>query len=570
MIDRRDAMRKKKKLSVGEDVFKNLIQRECYYVDKTLLIRDLLDFGGKVTLFTRPRRFGKTLNMTMLQSFFEDAIDFRGNPVENRGLFEGLAISDCGEDYMEHQGKYPVIQMSLKGTKALNPGHAMNLLCLEITKEFRRHRYLLKEDVVSEEEREIYDRILFEKGTETDYENSLLLLSEWLHRFHEKNVIILIDEYDVPLENAFQNGFYPQMVGFIRSFFERGLKTNPYLEFAVVTGCLRISKESIFTGMNNLEVRSILSNDFDEYFGFTDQEIRQMCEYYEITDYYDELKDWYNGYVFGVENVYNPWSAVSYIGDKSRHPDIYPESYWANTSSNHIVRDLIDVADRGTRDEIEVLIKGGSIEKMVHEDVTYGEIHQSMENFWNILFFTGYLRKVSERSGEDGETQFLTMRIPNREVHYIFMQKIRNWFDEVKKRDVSILFRAIQENDTQVMQKELGAILIKTISYFDYAENFYHGFLAGVLYGMGDYQVVSNRESGNGRTDLILRPFDHTQSAFIFEFKIAKDVARMESRAKEALAQIRDKKYDTELVQAGYQSVVCYGVAFCGKNLVVV
>lgn len=556
-----------KPLPIGVDNFEKLITRGYYFIDKSLFIKELLDKKGDVNLFTRPRRFGKTLNMSMLQYFFEDMRDKHGLKKENGYLFEGMKIMDEGERYISCMGQYPVISLTLKAGKQPDFEMAYALLCRQISNEYKRHRYLL-EGNLSEEDAEKYREIMAEKADSESYADSLQFLSNCLYDHFGKKTIILIDEYDVPLENAYMRGFYDEMIDFIRSLFESALKTNDSLEFAVMTGCLRISKESIFTGMNNLKIFSILADNYGEYFGFTEQEAQKICGDYGLAENYAQLREWYDGYLFGKAEVYNPWSTIQYVFDHYENPDAFPEPYWANTSGNAVVRKLIDLADRSVKDELEVLIAGGTIEKPVHEDITYAEIYESMDNLWNFMFFTGYFKNVGERF--ENRVRYLTLKIPNQEVLYIFENKVRGWFEEkLRKRDPGRFFNAIADGDTDAMEQEISRMLYATISFYDYYESFYHGFLAGILYGMGDYVVKSNRESGNGRTDLFLKPPSIRMTAYIFEFKIAKKASDLEVKAEEALKQITEQKYGTELADMGFQKIVKYGICFFGKDCVV-
>lgn len=356
------------------------------------------------------------------------------------------------------------------------------------------------------------------------------------------------------------------MINFIRSLFESAFKTNSSLEFAVITGCLRISKESIFTGLNNLEVISILNWNYDEYFGFTGEEVRRLCKTYGLEYKYDLIREWYNGYIFGNTNVYNPWSVIRFVKDLTGHEDEFPHSYWANTSSNTVVRKLIDMADDSVKSELEHLINGGTVEKPVHEDITYGEVYENMDNLWNFMFFTGYFKKVDERMGED-DMRYLTLMIPNREVRYIFREKIMAWFNEkMKVRDLTRLHNAFINKDTQTLQEELTDILYETISSFGESENYYHGLVAGLLSGMKGYRTKSNRETGRGRCDLFVKPVSRRKEAFIVEFKTTKKIRELEKRAEEALQQIEEKKYVLELEDDGYDLSGNYGISFCGKD----
>jgi len=552
-----------KPLPIGVDNFEMLITRGYYFVDKTLLIKDLLDNKASVNLFTRPRRFGKTLNMNMLKYFFENS------EKDNYYLFENLNIMKAGEKYISHMGKYPVINLSLKSAKQPNFELALKCIKNEIVDEFRRHDYILKSDKLSKEKEE-YERIESKDFGEELYVTALKFLSQCLEKYHGKKVIILIDEYDVPLENAFFEGFYDRMIAFIRSLFESALKTNPSLEFSVITGCLRISKESIFTGLNNLEIISILNKSYAEYFGFTQKEVSKMLGDYDLNEKETLVKEWYNGYIFGDAEVYNPWSAVRFVKDLGVDKNTFPSSYWANTSSNSIVKSLIEKADTKTKQEIELLIEGKTIEKPVHEDITYDEIYDSMDNLWNFMFFTGYFKKVSERMDEE-DNHYLELCIPNREVKYIFRTKILKWFEEkVKAKDLSKLYTSIINGEAEIFEEELGRLLMETISFNDAYENFYHGFVVGALANMHDYIVKSNREGGSGRSDLFIKSVSKRGVAIVIEFKIAKKIDDLEKRAEDALKQIEDKGYDMELRSEGYKNIIRYGISFCEKDCYII
>lgn len=556
-------------LPIGVDNFEKLRREGYYYVDKTNMIRDLLDRKGEVTLFTRPRRFGKTLNMSMLQYFFEDARSPDGKVVDHRGLFEGLNIMQAGEKYLAHQGQYPVINLTLKSGKQPDFTMAYDMLIQQIAKEYERHRFIL-EDERLQGRKKTYLSVMRGDAPRSIYNSSLQYLTECLELYYGKKAVLLIDEYDVPLENAYLCGFYQEMVSFIRSLFESAFKTNPSVAFAVLTGCLRISKESIFTGMNNLEVVSILNREYDEYFGFTDEEVQKICADYRLEHKYEQIRKWYNGYIFGSTNVYNPWSLVQFVKNLTICEDSPPKAYWANTSSNSIVRRLIDCADDSAKEEIELLIGGGEIEKPVHEDITYDEVYKTMDNLWNFMFFTGYFRKVRERFDERERKSYLTLRIPNYEVDYIFREKVSYWFEEkVKERDRSRLYQAIIEKDAAVFEEELNDIMLETISFMDSHESYYHGLVTGILTGIKGYITKSNREGGTGRSDLFIKPVSRRKEAFVLEFKVAKSIPEMEEKAGEAIRQIEERQYARELFDEGYSKVSLYGIAFFGKECAV-
>ncbi len=559
----------KKAVPIGFEDLKVIINKNLYYVDKTLMIKDLLDSPASVTLFTRPRRFGKTLNLSMLRRFFEDERTREGEPVDNRYLFDGLAISDCGDAYLQHQQQYPVINLSLKSAKQKDYEMAYGELKKRVAEEFKRHQYVLEGDILSEKEKVTFCEILNLEEDASLYLDALRFLSECLFRYHEKKAVILIDEYDVPLENAYFEGFYDKMIGFIRSLFESALKTNPFLEFGVITGCLRISRESIFTGLNNLEVHSLLDPYYGSSFGFTEEEVVSILDYYGLSDKYPELKAWYDGYRFGDAEIYNPWSILNYVKAAIGRKDSLPKPYWSNTSSNSIIRELVETADGETRRELEALMDGGTIEKPVHEEITYGDIHTSQDNLWNFLFFTGYLKACGERL--DGETIYLKMSIPNKEIKSVYRQSIVLWFDQrVRQMDRIPLLSALEEGDCTAAADFISEQLLETISYFDYGENYYHGFLAGLLSGFSRYQVLSNRESGMGRADLILKTdFVRTGRAMILELKVAKTVPEMEERCRQALQQIEEKQYEVQLRKTGYPTVDKYGICFYRKECIV-
>ena len=559
-----------KPLPIGIDNFEMLITRGYYFVDKTLLIKDLLDNKAAVNLFTRPRRFGKTLNMSMLQYYFEDRRDeFTGEKIDNSYLFEGLNIKRESEKYTQYIGKYPVINLSLKSAKQGSLDLAFQCIREEISNEFKRHKYIIESDVLKAE-KEHFMKIVNNDKDMSLYITALKFLSDCLNKYYNEKVIILIDEYDVPLENAFFEGFYKEMIGFIRSLFESALKTNPSLEFSVITGCLRISKESIFTGLNNLKIISILDDRYAEHFGFTDDEVIKICKDYNMEQKYETIKQWFNGYIFGETNVYNPWSVMQYVDDLKANINRLPKSYWANTSSNSIVKSLIERADDITKGEIEALIEGKTIEKPVHEDITYDDVYDNLDNLWNFMFFTGYFKKISERMDENTQESFVELAIPNLEVKYIFRTKILKWFNEqIKLYDMTKMFNAIVNKNPELFEVELNNLLLDTISFNDAYENFYHGFLAGVLSNMKGYIVKSNREGGTGRSDLFIKSVSRRGIAIVIEFKIANDIDDLEKKADEAIEQIEDRKYDMELRSEGYKNIFKYGIAFYKKDCLV-
>ncbi len=558
----------KKTVPVGFEDFKRIQDEDMYFVDKSLMIKDLLDYKGSVNLYTRPRRFGKTLNLSMIRRFFEREIDAYGEEIENGYLFDGLKITECGEEYMAHQGQYPVINLSLKAAKQPTYEMAVTSLVDEIAKEFKRHRYVLLGEELTESDHERFSDMMNYKAEMLEYAKALEFLSACLTQYHGRKTIILIDEYDVPLENAHFSGFYNEMIGFIRSLFESVLKTNINLEFAVITGCLRISRESIFTGLNNLEMHSIVSPWYADAFGFTEDEVKEMLSFYNLDDKFDEVKNWYDGYRFGEIDIYNPWSIINYVKMALADREAFPKPYWSNTSSNSIIKELVENADSEVRQEIENLIAGGTLKKPVHEDITYDSIHELQDNLWNFLYFTGYL-KASKGSFED-DTQYVELMIPNREVRSIYKRTILAWFDKkVKNLERTELIQALEDEDCELFERLVSEQLLDTISFFDYAENYYHGFLAGLLKGTGKYLVTSNRESGTARPDLILRTPSVRGGAIILEPKVSDTFQGMEQECQKALKQIEEADYEAGLRAEGYSDIKKYGVCFYRKECMV-
>ena len=563
-------MEMKTRLPMGIESFKEIRRQKFYYVDKTALIRELLENWGKVTLFTRPRRFGKTLNMSMLKCFFEIGSD--------KALFDGLEISRETQLCEEYQGKFPVISITLKGATGRTFDEAKNMLRRLIGKEAQRFQFLMESDKLTELEHQQYKTLIHmnEKGIfdmeDEVLKDSLLTLSQLLKKHYQQDVIILIDEYDVPLDKAYQSGYYDDMVDLIRSLFGNALKTNDSLYFAVLTGCLRISRESIFTGLNNFKVYTVKDVRYKEYFGFTDVEVRQMLEYYGFLAHYDAVKEWYNGYLFGNTSIYCPWDVVNYCGDLRDASVTSPQNYWVNTSSNDIIRRFVSKANTTTRDELELLIDGGSVKKMIRQELTYRDLDSSIDNLWSILFTTGYL---TQRGTESGDLTELV--IPNREIRWIFVQQIREWFREESVKDTEKLerfCRAFQENDTAAIEKGFNDYLWNTISIRDTSvrkemkENFYHGILLGLLAYMDGWLVKSNAESGEGYSDISIEIRQH-EIGIVIELKYAEDGA-FEAGCQEALRQIHEKEYESALIKNGLHTIYRYGIACYKKRCKVV
>ena len=557
-----------KAISIGIESYKEIVDRPYYYVDKTLLIKDLLDNGTLVSCFTRPRRFGKTLALSMLKTFFELEMDSKGNVIDNSHYFEGMKIAEAGECYMNQQGKYPVISLSLKSAKQPDFDMAYQCMIQDIAYEYDRHRYVLLGEALSDADKAIYTSIMERKGEKAQYATSLKFLAECLKKYHGRNVVILIDEYDVPLENAYFRGFYNQMIDFVRSLFESALKTNDSLEFAVITGCLRISRESIFTGLNNLEVISVLNENYSEYYGFTESEVKEMLRTYGLEEKLQEVKQWYDGYLFGNTEVYNPWSVLNQTKEWFDDKDILAMPWWANTSSNNIIRTLIGQADDETKGIIENLIHGGSVETVLKETVTYGDLTENNENIWSFLFFTGYLKiKEIVKTGElTGEPTIYSLVIPNLEIKSCYTDIIIQYFEIYKKAiNKDNLYKALLGRNAQDFAEQITDLLRKTISYYDSTESFYHGLISGLLSGNVYYKVESNRETGDGRSDLVLYQQDVAQNAVILEFKVCGKNETADDAAKRALKQINDRDYASKAREDGYKNIIKYGVAFKGK-----
>ena len=554
------------KLPVGIDNFEKIRQNGFYYVDKTSLIEQLFSNWGEVNLFTRPRRFGKTLNMSMLKYFFEIGTD--------RSLFDGLHICANEKICSEHMGKYPVIFLSLKNAEGLNFDTAKYQMVELIAREAERFPFLAKDTNLSDRDREKY-RVLtaFADGhyqmSDDVLCGSLQTLSELLYKHFNQKTVILIDEYDVPLDKAFQHGYYREMVALIRAMFGRALKTNEALAFAVLTGCLRDSKESIFTGLNNFKILSITDSRFDEQFGFTDKEVQKLLADYHLEARFSETKEWYDGYRFGNVDVYCPWDVINHIDRIKDDPNARPEAYWINTSGNDLVKRFVDKANRTTRNEIEQLIAGNAIEKMLRLDLTYDEIDNSIENLWSVLFTTGYLTQTGMT--EDGAYRLV---IPNREIREVFKLQIQEWFKKSifsNTEQLTAFWKAFEEGNTDGVEMYLNRIMSNSISVFDIKtgegkkEISYHNLLVGILTGNADWLVKSNVEAGEGFADIIVETED-PNAGIIVELKYTKNYDEMEQACKAALDQINDRRYQEYLLNDGRKDITLYGIAFCKKR----
>ena len=551
----------RKKLPVGIDSFEKLRREAFYYVDKTGLIIDLLNNWGEVNLFTRPRRFGKTLNMSMLKSFFEIGSD--------RTLFDGLAISKETTLCEAYMGKFPVVFVSLKGVDGLTFEDAYGMLRRILRSEVFRLSFLAESKKVLDKEKAAFERFLNEQDTMDDVQESLKMLSSLLYQHYGQKTILLIDEYDVPLDKAFQHGYYKEMVALIRSLFGQALKTNDYLQFAVLTGCLRVSKESIFTGLNNFKVLSITDSRFDEHFGFTDAEVKALLDNYNLTAHYGETREWYDGYRFGSVDVYCPWDVINHVDRLCGEPNAEPQAYWINTSGNDLVRRFVDKADKTTQGEIERLIAGEAIEKAVRLELTYNEIDNSIDNLWSVLFTTGYLTQAGKV-----ERSVYKLIIPNREVREVFILQIQEWFKETVVQDekpMQAFCKAFLDGNAEEIQKRLTVILGKMISILDtkakddQKENFYHGLLLGLLRSEPNWLIMSNAESGDGFSDILIEPED-PDAGIVIEVKYSPTLAGMESVCEAAMNQIKEKRYDERLRNEGREHITAFGIAFCKKR----
>ena len=557
-------MKKRLKLPVGIENFEEIRRNQYYYIDKTKLIEQLFDSLGKVSLFTRPRRFGKTLNMSMLKSFFEIGTD--------PSLFDGLYISENKELCEQHQGQYPVIFLSLKDVEGLSFSEAKRRCIQLIKREAERFYDLKNSERLLDIDKKNYCRLLDMTVQEEDSDivsSSIKMLSALLYKHYGKKTVILIDEYDVPLDKAFQHGYYKEMVHFIRGLLGEALKTNDSLAFAVLTGCLRVSKESIFTGLNNFKILSITDTRFDEQFGFTDTEVRTLLSDYQMEDRFAEVKEWYDGYRFGNADVYCPWDVINFVDRAKDDKEAKPEAYWINTSGNDLVKRFIDKANKTTKSEIERLINGEAIEKELRLDLTYEEVDQSIENLWSVLFTTGYLTQSGRN--ENGAYRLI---IPNREVREVFRLQINEWFKKSifsNTERLTAFWKAFEEGDTEGVEQYLNRILSNSISVFDTKarkeekESSYHNLLVGILTGNADWLVKSNVEAGEGFADIIVET-DDPDAGIVAELKYTKNFDDMKMTCQKAIDQIRDRRYQEYLLNDDRKDIRLYGITFCKKR----
>lgn len=563
-------MKEMLKLPVGIESFQEIRQLGFYYIDKTKLIEQLLEQWGKVNLFTRPRRFGKTLNMSMLRYFFEIGTD--------KTLFEGLYISENKKICEEYMGKFPVIFISLKNVEGLTFEEARYRLLEVLGREARRFEFLADSERLTADDKSMYRAITAIQNGQYVMDGKIItsvlrVLSEFLYKHYGKKAIILIDEYDVPLDKAFQHNYYREMVSLIRGMFGDALKTNDFLYFAVLTGCLRVSKESIFTGLNNFKVLTITDQRFDENFGFTDDEVRALLKMYHLENHMKETKEWYDGYRFGSVDVYCPWDVINHVDRLRAQPEAKPQSYWINTSGNELVKRFVQKANKTTRDEIERLIAGEAIEKNIRLELTYDEIDNSIENLWSVLFTTGYLTQVGMK--ENGTYQLV---IPNREVREVYKLQIQEWFRSSVLNNTERLtdfWKALEEGETESVEKYLNRILSNSISVFDTRakivekESSYHTLLVGILTGNSNWLVKSNVEAGDGFADIIVETED-PDAGIIIELKYAQTSSEMEKACEKAVAQIKDRRYADYLKNDERNNILYYGIAFCRKRCKVV
>ena len=550
------------KIPVGISDFAKIRNYGYYYVDKTGLITDLLEKEtAEVTLITRPRRFGKTMGMSMLDNFFDIRKD-------SKAIFEGLEISQNTELCSQWMNQWPVLFLSFKEVDGTVFDHAFNLLKFTLAQFCDDHAYLTESEKVTEEQKRIFRRLNDQTASLTDVQGALLVLMKMMRAYYGKPVILLLDEYDVPIAKASANGYYTEMLEVIRGMMSTALKDNDTLRFAVVTGCLRIAKESIFTGTNNFVSDTISSSHLNEYFGFTQADVDQILKDADCQEHAADIKNWYDGYHFGDLDVYCPWDVMNYLRDLQRNPKAKPASYWKNTSDNSIIRSFIDYRGAKISQKLETLLSGGYILQKVEEDLTYDYLHSSEENLWSILYLTGYLTRVREEDlpaplPEDASA----LIIPNAEVREIFETTIQKWFDESAQTwNLTTLFDAMWSGDAETLTAEINKLLYKTISYHDYKEDFYHAFLTGILAGSG-CAVKSNREHGEGRSDIVIYHPDRPQ-VILFEAKYAKTLGGLQKSCAEALQQIEDRQYAKEF-EDDYDSVLCYGIAFYKKRCLV-
>lgn len=550
-----------KKLPIGIEDFQELITKDYYYTDKTGLIKEILEKGLKVLLYTRPRRFGKTLNMSMFKSFFEIGTDPK--------LFEDLAISKEKELCEKYLGKYPVIFISLKSIDCNSYEEALDAFSTLISKEARRIKDLIDITKFNSWDQDLFNKLLGDKKNIETIRSSLATMSELLERYYKTKVIILIDEYDVPLDKAQQHGYYNEMITLIRAFLGSALKTNSSLEFAVLTGCMRISKESIFTGLNNFEMNGISDTLYSSYFGLTEQEVDLILDYYDLSESHTEAKEWYDGYLFGDSYVYCPWSIIKYVKSKTIDKSADPEDYWVNSSGNEIITSFLKQYGDFVSEDFEQLLAGKSLKKQILETLTYGDVMASPDNIWSLLYMTGYLTKDNTNYNVPVDRRNFFVKIPNKEVTDVFITSSNRWMNEsISYNDKEQFFTALWSGDTKALTRIISDLLFNTISYFDYAEKFYHAFLAGLLVNKR-YKVDSNYETGLGRSDIVIKD-SRNRKAAILELKFTKDEKKIMESCNKALDQIKEKRYVDAVRNEGYREILEYGATFYKKECIVI
>ena len=570
-----------KKLPIGVSDFKEMITGGYYYVDKTLFIKEIMDKGDKILLIPRPRRFGKTLNLSMLKYFYDCCPETRSPGSGGRGtstpgnsykkLFDSLAIRKAGKQYLDKIGKYPVIFLSFRTIKELDWETTYRKIKKLIRKEYSRHYYLVKSKKLMPYEQDYFQKLMDLKGDKEDYENSLENLLVFLNRFYHERVVILIDEYDAPMHAGFNYGYYEEIVNFIRNFLGGGLKdTDQYLEKSIITGIMRIAKESIFSGLNNLGVYTLLSEEFDEQFGFTEKEVEVLLEDFQLFDRYDEVQHWYNGYRFGNRVIYNPWSMVNFLGSKAKQC----KPYWINTSDNQVVESLLSKGGKELKEELEQLIRGEVIEKAIDENIILKQVTTREDLLWSFLLMGGYLRQTPKRRDQVSGKMYHTLLIPNTEVKTIYVQIIEHYFaSKIETNQLEIMLKSLLEGDIGIFAEIFSDYVMKSMSFFDMAadaEKVYHAFVMGLLLWLSpDYEIKSNRESGYGRYDIMIIPQDTSKLGFIIEFKKTRKKETLESAAVSALNQIEERKYETELVQRGIKQYKKLALVFSGKDVYV-
>ncbi len=553
-----------KKLPIGIDDFKKLRTENYYYIDKSLLIKEIIDEPAEVVLLPRPRRFGKTLNLSMLRYFFEPG------KTENSNLFTDLKIAEAGEKYWAQQGEFPVIQLDFKGTKSRNWESCRERIKRTIANEYERHHYLLASDIFLEHECEEYNQIMALEADQTTYEFALENLADYLARYHQKKVVILIDEYDEPIQSGYLNGFYEEIIDFMRGLLTRALKGNSQLKQGVLSGILRIAKESIFSGLNNLLVSTLIDSRYDKYFGLLESEVKEICDSYNLRDQFKKVRDWYNGYSFGEQTIYNPWSILNFIYSSGQL-----EPYWVNTSGNELIKRTIIEGSSQLKSDLEVLIAGNSVEKKIDKDIVFSDLDDSSEAVWSFLLFSGYL--TAENQKRKGGQLYCQLEIPNLEIQYIYEEIILDWLEEnITSSELELMLTSLVNGEIETFAAIFQEFVINSMSNFDTGgeepEKTYHAFVLGLLLNLrDDYQVKSNRESGYGRYDVMIIPDDKEKLGIVMEFKRVNKYKQetLEEAVAAALNQIKERKYKQELVSWGVENILELGIGFAGKNVLV-